>query len=494
MKEKNLGFNTILNVIKSGLSVLFPLITYPYVLRILGEEGVGRISYCASIISYFSMIAMLGIATYGIREGAKRKTDKKEFRQFVNEVYTINICSTIIAYVLLFCIVCFLPKLHSYSKLLALQSLSIILTTMGLDWVNTIFEDFFLITVRSIFTHLLSFALLFLLVRTPDDYYWYALLTVITNGIVCVSNWFYVRKYVKPQITFHLKLQQHIGPLLLLFSNSIAISIYVNFDTTMLGWMKGDYYVGLYAVAVKIYTIMKSLLAAIYVVTIPRLAFYIGKKKQQEYKKVYTDLWGYLSILLIPSGIGLLCISHEIMILMGGAKYGIATPTLQILSIGLIFAVFGGLITAVLNITIGKEQNNLIATILSAVINCGLNLILIPLFNQNGAAFTTLLSEFFVFGYCFAKIENKSNYLDFSIVLKAVRDALVGSALILLFSFFVKQFIDILFLRMMVIIGGSVILYALSLSVLKNIYFLYVFTIAKKRWDQLLEKIGGKLE
>ena len=182
------------------------------------------------------------------------------------------------------------------------------------------------------------------------------------------------------------------------------------------------------------------------------------------------------------------------MILMGGAKYGIATPTLQILSIGLIFAVFGGLITAVLNITIGKEQNNLIATILSAVINCGLNLILIPLFNQNGAAFTTLLSEFFVFGYCFAKIENKSNYLDFSIVLKAVRDALVGSALILLFSFFVKQFIDILFLRMMVIIGGSVILYALSLSVLKNIYFLYVFTIAKKRWDQLLEKIGGKLE
>lgn len=492
-KKKNLGFNTILNVIKSGLSVLFPLITYPYVLRVLGEEGVGKVSYVASIISYFSLIAMLGIATYGIREGAKRKNQRAEFTKFVNEIFTINIYSTILAYVLLLGTVLLLPELHSYSKLLALQSLSIVLTTMSVDWVNTIFEDFFLITIRSIFTNMLTLVLLFLFVRTPDDYYWYALLTVITNGIVCVSNWFYVRRYVKPKITFHPNLGQHMRPLLLLFSNSIAISVYANFDTTMLGWMKGDYYVGLYAVPVKIYTIMKSMLAAIYVVAIPRLAAYIGEKKQQEYKTVYTDLWGYLSILLIPSGIGILCISREIMILMGGTKYAVSTPTLQILSISLIFAIFGGLITAVLNITIGTERDNLVATVISAIINCGLNLILIPAFNQNGAAFTTLLSEAFVFVYCFAKIENKNNYLDFSIIRKAILDAVLGSAIIFIFSFIIKQFIDALLLRMITIIGGSIILYALSLFVLKNRYFANVLNIAKKGWNQALKKIGGKL-
>jgi len=166
-KKKNLGFNTILNVIKSGLSVLFPLITYPYVLRVLGEEGVGKVSYVASIISYFSLIAMLGIATYGIREGAKRKNQRAEFTKFVNEIFTINIYSTILAYVLLLGTVLLLPELHSYSKLLALQSLSIVLTTMSVDWVNTIFEDFFLITIRSIFTNMLTLVLLFLFVRTP---------------------------------------------------------------------------------------------------------------------------------------------------------------------------------------------------------------------------------------------------------------------------------------------------------------------------------------
>lgn len=492
MKKKNLGLNTILNVIKSGLAVIFPLITYPYVLRVLEEEGIGKVSYGASIISYFSLIAMLGIATYGIREGAKRKADKSEFNQFVNEVFTINICSTIVAYLLLFGTILLLPQLHTYARLLALQSLSIVLTTMSLDWINTIFEDFLLITVRSIFTYVLSLILMFLFVRTPEDYYSYAWLTVITNGVVCVSNWFYIRKYVKPRIVFRANLRQHMGPLLLLFSNSIAISIYVNFDTTMLGWMKGDYYVGLYAVAVKIYTIMKSMIAAIYVVTIPRLASYIGEKKRQEYKDLYTDLWGYLSILLIPCAVGLICISYEIMTIMGDVKYAVTAPTLQILSVSLIFAVYGGLITAVLNITIGKERDNLVATILSAVINCGLNLILIPIFNQNGAALTTLLSELFVFLYCFIRIENKRSYLDFSIVLRAVRDAALGSIVILVFSFTVKRIITRIFLRMIFIIGGSILLYGVILCILGNPYFEKAVLFIKRSWCRIRGKIEGE--
>lgn len=472
MEKKSLGVNTILNVIKSVLSILFPLITYPYVLRVLGEDGIGKVSYSASIINYFSLIAMLGVATYGVREGAKRRTNQKELQRFISEVYTINICSTIFAYVLLFITIVFLDKLHSYAKLLVLQSLSILLTTMGADWINTIFEDFFLITVRSILTYGLSVVFLFIFVRTPEDYYWYAFLTVLTNAVVCVSNWFYVQKYVKLYITCKPKISIHLPPLLLLFVSAIAISVYVNFDITMLGWLKGDYIVGLYSVAVKIYTIIKTMAAAVYAVLIPRLAAYFGENRKGDYKKLYTNLWCGLSLLLIPSAVGLLCTSEEIMIIMGGERYAVTAPTLQILSVSLVFAVWGGLITGVHNIIVGKERDNLFATIFAALINCGLNLIFIPLFNQNGAAFTTVFSEAFVCLFCFMRIEYREEYLDGLKLARILRDAVIGSVIIFVFVCIIRSWIRNIILRLSISILGSIFLYIVTLLVLKNSYII----------------------
>lgn len=468
MKKKNIGVNAILNVIKSGLSVLFPLITYPYALRILGADGIGKVTYGQSIVSYFSLFALLGAATYGVREGAKRKKDAGEFQRFVNEVFTINVFTTTVSYFLLISILLFIPKFQDYRFLIILESLSIAFTTMGLDWINTVYEDFLLLTVRSIVTHIISLVLLFVLVRTPDDFYWYAFLTVLTNGIVCVSNWFYIRKYVKPRILLSSKLKTHVKPLLLLFSNAVAVSIYVNFDTTMLGWMKGDYAVGLYAGAVKIYTIVKSIMQAIYAVTIPRLSAYIGEARQKDYKTLYTEIWGYMALILIPAGVGLCGISREVMLIMGGAEYENAAVTLQILSMSLIFAIFGGLVTGVLNITIGKEKDNLIATVLSALINCGLNLVFIPLFSQNGAAFTTLLSELFVFVFCILRVPERSRYLDKKDVVRSLRDACLGCLGILGYVLLVKSFVVNTAGRVILIIPGSVIIYGTIVMAAKN--------------------------
>ena len=160
--------------------------------------------------------------------------------------------------------------LDPYYKLLIFQTFSI-------DWVNTIFEDFVFITIRTIFVYLLNIALLFLLVKKPDDYVVYAILTVVPSGVVCVSNWIYCRRYVHIRLIIPMLLRKHFKPLLILFANTVAISIYVNFDTTMIGWYKGDYYVGIYTVSAKVYHVLKTMLAAVYVVTIPRLSSFIGK-------------------------------------------------------------------------------------------------------------------------------------------------------------------------------------------------------------------------
>ena len=134
--------NAFLNMTKQICAVIFPLITVPYVSRILQRENYGKYNFGNSIVSYFILIAGLGIVNYAIREGARIRNDRKKLNRFANEVFTINIYSTIIAYILLFIIVHFSAKLKLYQPLIFVQSLSIILTTLGADWVNSIFEDY----------------------------------------------------------------------------------------------------------------------------------------------------------------------------------------------------------------------------------------------------------------------------------------------------------------------------------------------------------------
>ena len=155
MKNKSLKFNAILNVIKQLCSVIFPLITIPYVSRILQSENYGKYNFGNSIISYFSLIAALGVSTYAVREGAKYRDDLKKITKFSREIFTINIISMIISYLLLFILLAVPSPLTSYRKLILIQSIVIFLTTIGADWINTIYEDFAYITLRYIFMQII---------------------------------------------------------------------------------------------------------------------------------------------------------------------------------------------------------------------------------------------------------------------------------------------------------------------------------------------------
>ena len=483
MKKKNIGVNALLNVIKSGLSVIFPLITYPYALRKLGADAVGKVSYGDSIVSYFSLIAMLGIATYAVREGVRKKHDRSQFTQFASEMFTINVTAMIAAYLLLIAAVVLVRPLHAYSRLIMLQSISIALTVVGVDWINTIFEDFLFTTVRGIAAHIVSLVLLFVMVKGPDDFYLYALLSITTNAITCITNWIYCRRYAHIRLTRHPNFRAHMKPILILFVNALAISIYVNSDTTMLGWIKGDHAVGLYTVAVRVYTIVKSIMAAIYAVAIPRLAYLIGQADTAGYRKLYSDLWCVLSILLLPTMTGLICLSDEAMYYMGGAEYLPAASTLQILAVAMLFAIFGGLVTSCLNVTLGRERENLQATVLGAALNCGLNLILIPLMAQNGAAITTVLAEVIVLGICFVRIPQKEIYFDFRRIGRALLHAGIGSLVIAGYAFCIKQLTVHMLYRIVWIVPGSVLLYGILLLVLRDEY-------AVQALQQLKRKLG----
>ena len=194
-KQKSIKINLIMNTIKTLMSLIFPLITFPYASRILGATGIGRVNYASSIVSYFSMFAALGISTYAVREGARIRDDKEKFSKFSREMLNINLCTTFIAYCAL-AVFLALPILGNYKKLLVISSLSIIFTTIGTEWIFTIKEEYAYITKRAILFQIISLILLFVLVKNKNDYYWYAALTVISSGGSAFFNLWHSRKIV----------------------------------------------------------------------------------------------------------------------------------------------------------------------------------------------------------------------------------------------------------------------------------------------------------
>ena len=160
MKQKSLKLNAALNLTKTIIGLIFPLITFPYASRVLMPVSLGKVNFAQSIVSYFALIASLGITNYGIREASKVRDDKLKLSQFSKELLIINLISTAIAYILFFISIFVVPKFSEYRALLCVCSGSILFTTLGMDWLYTAIEDFMYITIRSIIFQFISLVLI----------------------------------------------------------------------------------------------------------------------------------------------------------------------------------------------------------------------------------------------------------------------------------------------------------------------------------------------
>ena len=410
--RKRMKTNAFLNLIRVASTVVFSIISFPYTSRVLQVENLGRVNYSLSIVSYFTLLAGLGITQYGVREGAKYRQDRDQFRQFASEAFTVTVLSTAFSYVLLFGIVFLVPRFAGYRELILILSLTIGLTTIGVEWVNTVYEDFRQITIRSVVTQIFVIAGLVLFVRNEDDYIVYAWLLVLSGGITYVMNWFYNRRYVHIRLVFPRTILRHLKPMAVFAANAATITVYVNADMTMIGWMCGDYFTGLYSVSVKIYQLVKQLLGAAYVVSIPQLSESWAAGDKKAFRELFTDICGMTVLFLIPAMTGMFVYAGDIIYVISGASYMAAATSLKILAAALFFAIGSGIVVNCIQVPMGKEKISLQATVLAACINVGLNLILLPYLKQNGAALTTLIAEVFVLVFCLKKLSGISGYLD----------------------------------------------------------------------------------
>lgn len=396
VKQKSITINLIANGIKTLMSVLFPLITFPYASRVLGAAGIGKVNYASSIISYFSLFAALGISTYAVREGSRIRDDKERFNKFAKEMLNINLMTTFLSYICLVIFLC-LPVLSNYKNLLIIFSVGIVFTTIGMEWLFIIKEEYAYITKRAILFQFVSLALLFLLVRSKEDYVWYASLTVISSGGSAILNFFYSRKFVNWRKKYHCEYRKHIKPILLIFGTSLASSIYMTMDTTMLGAMKGDTSTGIYTAAVKINSVINTLLNTISATILPRVSYYIGNGLKNEYRELMKVSADILFMIAMPIAVGMICTSDILIVLFSGAEFISGSFAAKILSVKLVVGAVNRILAYQICIPYKKDKEVLISTVAGAVFNLLANVILINFFDVSGAAIATLCSELIVF-------------------------------------------------------------------------------------------------
>lgn len=289
---------------------------------------------------------------------------------------------------------------------LLILSLTLPLSMFGTEWIFSIYEDYFYITIRSASFQFVSLILMLLFVKDQGDINIYAAITVFASAGSNIFNYVHARKYFKHKISLNKSIFKHMKPIVILFAAAIASQVYVNSDTIMLGFLKGNYDVGIYVAATKIYNIVRSLITAFITVVTPRLSYYYGKRNENsDYDTLFNRALNMYMAIIIPAAIGVILISSQSLLLLSGKNYLLATNALKLLAIAFVFSTSGSFIANTVLIVTGQEKKIFVATVIGAIVNLSLNFIFIPLYSYTGAAMTTLIAEFVVFNIqlCFAK-------------------------------------------------------------------------------------------
>lgn len=407
--KSNIVLSAFLNVVRKACMIAFPLISYSYASRVLGTDGIGIYEFSQSIVNYFALIAALGISNYAVRDGAKFLKAHNEnvhgqnsdLDRFVSEVFSINLLMTIIAYVLLAIVVITIPILKSYGIAIMIASVSILFTTISVDWINSLFEDYLYLTIRYIVIQIVAIAALFFFVTKPEDIYKYIAVSIMATVVNGVMNLIYIRRYVRVHFTFKLNLAKHVAPILILFCNNIASVVYLNSDVTILGILTDDNTVGLYGVASKIYIMIKELMNAAIFVMIPRFTMYVSDDDYaggiNRYEEGLKNLLLPLFVILVPACIGLGFLAENIIGIIAGKAFVDGGTSLRILAVSMFFAVMACFLAFAIVMPHKLEKYFLASTTLAAIINIVLNFVLIPKIGMDAAALTTLLAEIVVF-------------------------------------------------------------------------------------------------
>ena len=392
-KPRSVRFNFIMNFLLTATSLVFPLITHPYVTRVLGPEGTGQTTFAASVVSYFIMLTMLGIPTYGIRACAQVRDDKEKLSKTVQELMLVNVAMALLCYVLLAVCVALIGRFQEVRLLIWVSSTGILLNAVGVNWFYSAIEDYAYITVRSVAFKVLSVVVMFLFVRSPEDVVWYAVVTLLASYGSYVLNFFRLRKFITFRRFRHYSFLPHIRVSLVFFAMAVATTVYTNLDVVMLGFMTGDAEVGYYNTAVRVKSILVSLVTSLGTVLLPRLSYYVEKGAREEFTGVLRKAVCFVLYIAVPLTAFFMLTAEETVLILSGDRFRPSIPAMQIIMPTVLLIGLTNILGMQIMVPTGQEKKVTLSVTVGGAVDLVLNALLIPPFGASGAALGTLAAE-----------------------------------------------------------------------------------------------------
>ncbi|ACZ31918.1 polysaccharide biosynthesis protein [Xylanimonas cellulosilytica DSM 15894] len=385
--KKNVLYQSVYQI----LVLLAPLVTAPYVSRVLGPEGVGLNSWTFSVAEYFVLVAMLGIANHGARTIARVRGDRERLNREFSDLLFVHVLVSALAVVAYLVFV--LAFVEGNRTLFAIQGLWIVAAALDLNWFFSGIEQFGVIVARNTVIKLATIISIFVFVRGPGDLWVYVAILALGALLGQASVWPFVTAHITYRRPVWASAITHIRPLLVLFAPVVAVSFYRITSRVMLGAMTSEAQVGFYANAEKIIGIPLGLIGAFAAVMLPRMSNLVASGNEGDVKRLMSTSFRYVWLVGTALTFGLAGIGLELAPLFFGEDFAATGPLIVGMAVTIPFMAFSSVIRAQCLIPRSLDKKFTASLFCGAIVSVIANLVLIPRLEAVGAVIAIVLAE-----------------------------------------------------------------------------------------------------
>ena len=383
--------NYLYNLSYQILTIILPIITVPYVTRIFTSEDLGNYGFYNSIVSYFSLFAMLGIGIYGTKQIAAARDVSSTFWN----IYAIQLTASILALFVYVITLVSIPKMSGMVPII----LGIVLLTKMIDisWLFTGKEDFKKITLRNTMVKVAGVISIFTFIKSSEDLYLYIFLIVIFDFLGQFVMWIPAKKFIK-RPSFDTKIiKKNLHPIMLLFLPQVAISLYVVLDRTLLGLLGSYSDVGIYEQGQKLTSILLTVVSSLGAVMLPRVANLLSERKEKEAQNMVRFSFILYNLIIFPMIFGLIAINEVFIKIFLGKNFQDVKYVLYIIVFNIMFIGWTNILGYQVLVVRNKNKEFMLSTTIPAIVSVAVNITVIPFFGYIGASITSVVVEFLVF-------------------------------------------------------------------------------------------------
>ena len=390
IKQTNVKTNFLYQVCYQVLILALPLITSPYVSRVLGAEGLGVYSYSYSVAYYFVLVSMLGVLNYGNRSIARCRDNQIELNKEFSGIVTMHIIVSLICTIAYILYVVFIAKEQLYALM---QTAYVLSGLLDITWFYYGIEKFKLTVARNTLIKIITVVLVFSFVRDTDDLWIYCIIMSASMLLSQIILWLPLRKYVHYSFPAKNEISKHMKPMLILFIPTIAISLYKYMDKIMIGLLSNKTQLGYYENAENIVRVLISVTGSLGTVMLPQMANLAANKNMEQFYRYIKMSMRYVMILAFAMSFGLAGIAKVFAPFFWGTAFDASGGLIQVLVITVPFVSFANVIRTQFLLPQEKDLEYMISVIAGALVNLTANVLLIPKCGAVGASVATVFAE-----------------------------------------------------------------------------------------------------